>query len=90
MPKVTPLLAFLRALTVEQQKAFAEEVGTTRVYLYQLAGQPWPNPKLRLAMAIVEKSGKYAAKFMARPLSLTDLLVGTSDEPPSSTGPDAD
>lgn len=47
MVRVTPLLAFLRALTADQWKSFLEETGTTVVYLYQLAGQPWPNLKLR-------------------------------------------
>lgn len=44
MPTVTPLLRFLRALTKEQREAFAAAVGTTTVYLYQLAAQPEPNP----------------------------------------------
>lgn len=80
----TPLLGFLRALQPDQRKSFAEECGTTVVYLYQLAGQPWPNPKLRLAKRVVEVSARYASKAMARPLSFEDLLVGTSDEPPGS------
>lgn len=88
MTKVTPLLAFLRALDVEQRKSFAEELNTTVVYLYQLAGQPWPNPKLRFAKKLVELSARYAGKAMARPLSYEDLLVGTSDEPPGSGGAD--
>lgn len=83
----TPLLGFLRALDAEQRKAFAEEVGTTVVYLYQLAGQPWPNPKLRMAKRIVEVSARYAGKAMARPLSYEDLLEGTSNEDPA-TRPD--
>lgn len=80
----TPLLGFLRALHTDQRKSFAEECGTTVVYLYQLAGQPWPNPKLRLAKRVVEVSARYASKAMAKPLSFEDLLVGTSDEPPGS------
>ena len=84
MTKVTPLLAFIRALEPDQRKAFAEETATTVVYLYQLAGQPWPNPKLRMAKRIVEVSARYASKAMARPLSFEDLLVGTSDEPPGT------
>jgi hypothetical protein len=88
MNKVTPLLAFLRALEPDQRKAFADEAGTTVVYLYQLAGQPWPNPKLKLSMLLVEASAKWAGKAhgKARPLSFEDLLVGTSDDPPG-TGP---
>lgn len=89
MTKVTPLLAFLRALDADQRKAFATEVATTTVYLYQLAAQPWPNPKLRLSKLIVEASARYAAKApFVRPLSYDDLLVGTSDQPPGYTGPD--
>lgn len=87
MTTVTPLLAFLRALEPDQRKAFAEELGTTVVYLYQLAGQPWPNPKLRFAKRLVELSARYASKALCRPLSFEDLLQGTSDEPPGS-GPD--
>lgn len=90
MERATPLLGFLRALDPDQRKAFAAEVGTTVVYLYQLAGQPWPNPKLRLAMAMVEASARYASKaFGVRPLSYEDLLEGTASEPPGySGGPD--
>jgi DNA-binding XRE family transcriptional regulator len=81
--RITPLLRFLRALTVEQQKQFATEVGTTRVYLYQLAGQPHPNPKLQLALAIVSSSRKWGKKVMEKPLTLEDLLVGnTTGEKP--------
>lgn len=87
MERVTPLLGFLRALDADQRKAFAAEVGTTVVYLYQLAGQPWPNPKLRLSRSMVQASAKYASKLGARPLSYDDLLVGTSDDPPGS-GPE--
>lgn len=88
MAKVTPLLSFLRALEPDQRKSFAEELGTTTVYLYQLAGQPWPNPKLRFAKRLVELSARYASKAMCRPLSYEDLLQGTSDEPPGTSGPD--
>jgi len=89
MEKMTPLLGFLRALDTDQRKAFADEVGTTTVYLYQLAGQPWPNPKLRFAKRLVELSARYASKAMCKPLSYEDLLQGTSDEPPGSS-PDGD
>lgn len=74
--KPTPLLGFLRALTVEQQNLFAESVGTTRVYLYQLAAQPHPNPRLRLAVNIVQASKTWGKRFMAPPLALEDMLVG--------------
>lgn len=83
MERVTPLLGLLRALEPEQRKTLAAECGTTVVYLYQLAGQPWPNPKLRLAKMLVEASARYAGKALGvRPLSYDDLLVGTSSEPP--------
>jgi len=81
MTRVTPLLAFLRALDADQRKKFAEEVGTTTVYLYQLAGQPAPNPKLKFAKAVVEASARYASKALAvKPLSFEDLLVGVGHE----------
>ena len=79
MPTITPLLRFLRALTVEQQTLFAESVGTTRVYLYQLAAQPEPNPRLRLALAIAEESKKWHKRVMAPTLSLDDLLIGVPE-----------
>jgi hypothetical protein len=79
--KATPLLGLLRALEPEQRQAFAQAVGTTVVYLYQLAAQPLPNPRLRLALAICEESKKYAEKRMTPVLTLDDLLVGTGDEP---------
>ncbi len=81
MNKVTPLLTFLRALTKDQRKAMAERCGTTEVYLYQLAGQPWPNPRLRLALALVAESKPLARKQMTSALTLDGLMVGTSDEP---------
>lgn len=76
MSKVTPLLRFMRAMTKEQNEAFAASVGTTRVYLYQLAAQPEPNPRLRLALAIREQSLLLAPRAMTDPLTLEDLLEG--------------
>lgn len=82
MPTITPLLRFLRCMTKEQREAFASATGTTMVYLYQLAGQPAPNPQLRLAKAIVKESNRIAKKLMTQPLTYDDLLVGpTPDEP---------
>lgn len=80
MTTVTPLLRFLRALTKEQREAFAAAVGTTSVYLYQLAAQPEPNPRLRLALAIREESRRIAKRVMTEPLALEDLLVGSKPE----------
>lgn len=76
MPKVTPMLRFLRALTKDQREAFAAAVGTTTVYLYQLAAQPEPNPRLQLALAITKESRRIAHKAATTPLTLEDLLVG--------------
>lgn len=78
MPKVTPLLRFLRAMTKEQQEAFAFAVGTTTNYLYQMAAQEEPNPRLRMALAIREESRKLSKKLMCEPLTLEDLLVGVT------------
>lgn len=93
MTRVTPLLRFLRALDPDQRRAFSEAVGTTHVYLYQLAGQSQPNPRLRLATRIVEASKRFAPLAMAEPLTYDDLLIGTGDEllyppPPGPPGPD--
>ena len=76
MPKVTPLLRFLRALTTEQREAFARACGTTVGYLYQLAAQPEPNPRLRLAFALAAESRRIHRKVHADPLTLPDLIVG--------------
>lgn len=80
MATVTPLLRLLRALTKEQREAFASAVGTTTVYLYQLAAQPEPNPRLKLALAIREESRRIAKRAMTQPLTLEDLLVGSPTE----------
>lgn len=80
MPRVTPMLRFLRALTKDQREAFAAAVGTTTTYLYQLAAQPEPNPRLRLALAIREESRRIAKRAMTEPLTLEDLLVGVPPE----------
>lgn len=76
----TPLLRFLRALTTDDRNEFAKAVGTTTVYLYQLAAAPVPNPKLRLALALVEQSAVFMKKIprvmRVSPLTIDDLLVG--------------
>jgi hypothetical protein len=74
--KATPLLGLLRAMTKDEQEAFASAVGTTRVYLYQLAAQKEPNPRLRLSLAIVKESIRLNKKFMSPILRLEDLLIG--------------
>jgi hypothetical protein len=87
MNKITPLLRFLRSFPRKaDRKAFALKVGTTEQYLYQLAAQPRPNPQLLLALALVRESKLLAKKHMTPPLTLEDLLVGTSDEHALVTG----
>jgi hypothetical protein len=80
--KTTPLLRFLRAMTKDEREAFARAVGTTAVYLYQLAAQPEPNPRLRMALAIREESRRLSKRLRAAPLTLEDLLVGAPNEEP--------
>lgn len=86
MTRITPLLRLLRSLDADQRAAFAEAVGTTTVYLYQLAGQGAPNPRLRLAVRIVEASKRFAPRAMAQPLTFDDPLIGTSDDPYNTAG----
>jgi len=83
MAKITPLLTFLRALTPEQREAYASAVGTTVLYLYQIAAQAKPNPRLQLAKRLVDESAPLAKRAKTVALSYDDLLVGTA-------GPDAD
>lgn len=79
--KITPLLRFLRAFPSKSERvAFAQSVGTTEFYLYQIAAQPFPNPRLQLALALVRESKRLSRRLMAEPLTLEDLLVGTGDE----------
>lgn len=70
MTRATPLLRFLRALNPDDRAEFAANAATTVVYLYQLAGQPQPNPKLRLALQLVAGSKKYAKRAMTPALTL--------------------
>lgn len=74
--KVSPLLGLLRAMTKDEQEAFASAVGTTRVYLYQLAAQKEPNPRLRMALAIVKESQRLSKKLMSPVLKIEELLIG--------------
>lgn len=86
MPTLTPLLAFLRSLTPEQREAFAAHVGTTTGYLYQIAAQQKPNPRLRLALAIVSETKRIAPRLKTPVLSLEDLPIGPT--PDASEYPD--
>ena len=82
--EVTPLLSFIRELNIvpERLEAFVASLelvngkATTGTYLYQLAGNPVPNPTLRLAAAIVQQSRAFAHAMDVPPLSYEDLLVG--------------
>jgi DNA-binding XRE family transcriptional regulator len=78
--KVTPLQRFLRAMNRVQKDEFASAVGTTRVYLHQLASQREPNPRLRLSLAICKESQRLSKGLMTPPLQLGDLLMGTEPE----------
>lgn len=88
MKTETPLLKYLRALASEDREKFAEACGTKVVYLYQLAGQAAPNPRLRLAKALVEQSETFLKRIprvmRQSALSYEDLLVGALDEEESA------
>ena len=82
---LTPLLRFLQAfghgeVAKSQKDRFAEAAGTTYVYLHQLATQPAPNPRLKLALALVAESERLAGGLMTSPLSPADLLIGSQGE----------
>jgi hypothetical protein len=85
--RITPLLRFIRELNeypLELESfvsALERPSGKKRtgVYLYQLAAQPYPNPTLRLAKAIVDQSSIYGAKFQIESLTYEELLIGSAD-----------
>jgi hypothetical protein len=83
MKTETPLLKFLRALNTEDRNNLAKEVGSTSIYLYQLAAHPNPNPTLRLAKALCERSVAYSKKMPSvmrvPPLTYEQLLVGAQE-----------
>lgn len=86
MTKITPLLTFLRAFLDRQDRVeFAKRCGTSEVYLYQLAAQPYPNPRLRLAKALVRESKLLSRRLMTPALTLDQLLEGTGDESDAPT-----
>ncbi|GEM_PF-3523372 len=78
-PTPTPLLQFLRALTKEQREAVANTCGTTTTYLYQLAAEKHPNPRVRLALAICAESRRLSRKIHSPPLTIDDLLGGPAE-----------
>lgn len=61
---ITPLRQFMRALNAEQKRQSAAECETTLLYLHQLAANPRPNPTLRLAFLIVERSRVWGQRVM--------------------------
>ena len=95
--EVPPLLRYIRSLKKAEKETdtpflqkFLDSLTpthgkqTTKVYLYQLAGDRLPNPTLRLAKAIVEQSRVFAPRINERPLTYEDLLIGKKvreDEP---------
>lgn len=76
----TPLLQFLRALSKDQREAVAAACGTTTIYLYQLAAEKHPNPRVRLALAICAESRRLSRKIHSPPLTVNDLLIGPDQE----------
>ncbi len=73
----SPLLRFLRAMPDDNcRDVLAEACGTTRLYLYQLAAQEVPNPRLRLAVALCEQSRIWGAALQVPPLTIEGLLEG--------------
>lgn len=81
-PAPSPLLTFLRALSKEQREQVAAACGTTTLYLYQLAAEKHPNPRVRLAMSICAESRRLSRKVHSQPLTIADLTVGPADEDP--------
>jgi hypothetical protein len=89
-----PLLRFMRQLrkvdmTSDLESAFAETAGTTKQYLWQLTGDEEPNPRIKLAFAIVAASRRFGDRYGVSPLTLEDLIVGrlkavNADETPDT------
>ncbi len=89
MSQLPPLLRFIRALKAAEEETGVNYMDkflaaltplhgkpTTEVYMYQLAGNPAPNPTRRLAKAIVEQSRVLGPRVNERPLTYEDLLIG--------------
>lgn len=73
-PPTTPLLAILRALeTDERRDEFATLAGTTRAYLYQLAGCSRITCRAALADAIARASVEIAKKYKTEPITMETL-----------------
>jgi hypothetical protein len=73
-------------MTKEQREQVAAACGTTTLYLYQLAAEKHPNPRVRLALSICAESRRLSRKIHAPPLTVSDLLVGpaTDEDPPTN------
>lgn len=89
MKTETPLLKFLRALNTDDRHAFAKECGTRLSYLYQMAASKEPNPTLRFAKLVCERSKFWSAKMpkvmRVAPLTYDELLVGAEELEERST-----
>jgi hypothetical protein len=73
---VTPLLAALRACTVDEQYEFARLAGTKRNYLYQLASCHRRQPNITLAAAICAASVALHSSTSGRvPVLTTDEIA---------------
>lgn len=68
---ITPLLAALRTLTVEEQEQFARLAGTSRSYLYQLAICSRRSPRSVLAKGIADASVVLHVQTLGRCPKLT-------------------
>jgi len=68
---ITPLLAALRTLTVEEQEQFARLAGTSRSYLYQLAICSRSSPRSKLAKGIADASVVLHLQTLGRSPKLT-------------------
>jgi hypothetical protein len=72
----TPLLAILRALeTDERRNEFADLAGTSRLYLYQLAGCHNRSCRSHLAMSIASASLEMARRYGSDPITMEQLAV---------------
>lgn len=73
---VTPLLALLRELGSDpKREEFAELAGTSRVYLYQLAGCYRGRSSCRLdtALRIANASQVMAERYGTKPITVEEL-----------------
>lgn len=75
-PPTTPLLALLRDLeTDDKRNEFAMLAGTTRVYLYQLAGCNTQACRSRLAKSIADASVAMHERYGTQAISMETLAT---------------